>query len=206
MLVGNSIGTSDSVNPLTSTPTQNSAILLYSSNLHFILHWRLFLFQGHSWCRTNHSFSSLGKNLNVQFPLQSNTSVFGMTRLLFFTSHTLYSGLAFLDSHSITRALKMLTTRFCSTGSLHFSMTLGTDTGAPSCLQAGQDFMGIRLNKPGQGVISTSMYWQCRLTLNKRKHSYFLEEAVRQIKIKGPCQKLIPFVKNIGIYLSQSDH
>lgn len=146
MLVGNSIGTSDSINPLTNTPTQNSAILLYSSNLHFILHWRLFLFQGHSWCRTNHSFSSLGKNLNVQFPLQSKSSVFGMTQLLFFTSHTLYSGLAFLDPHSITWALKTLTW-FCSTGSLHFSMTLGMDTGAPSHLQASQDFMGIRLNK-----------------------------------------------------------
>lgn len=144
--VGNSAGTSDGIKPLTDKPTQNSATRLRSGDLHRIRHQLLFCSKD-SRCRKNDSFSRLGKNLNVQFPLQSNTSAFRMPQLLFLTIRYLHLGLAFLDPRGIIQTLKMLTMWFCSAGSPHFSLTLGMDIGASSHLQAGQDFMGIGLNE-----------------------------------------------------------
>lgn len=147
MLVGNSLGTSDGIKPLTTTPTQNSATLLRAGNLHFILHRLLFCSKDAVAAGGITVLTDWGKKPNDQFPLQSGTSAFGITQFLFFTIHSLYLGLAFLDPHGIIWALKILTMWYCSMGSLHFSMALGIDTGAPSHLLAGEDFTGIRLRK-----------------------------------------------------------
>lgn len=42
VLLWKSLGPSDGINPLTTTPPQNSAVLLRTGNLPFVLRWLLF--------------------------------------------------------------------------------------------------------------------------------------------------------------------